>query len=812
MRKLASLLVLLTIVQLTGTAKAAAAESPYLYGIHDHSPDPSEYLNHIKTATGAGGWITATVAVGANPNDTSGTDFTTLANAGHTIICRINYGYYPDGTIPVPAKYDDFATRCKNFVAHSPGCNIWLIGNELNLSAEWPFDGARFNYVSPQDYATCFRKACNAIKSIHPNDKVLPQATALWGGPYGAGTQSVNGTNYPSDGQPLTWVQFENQVLTAIAASGTLDGIALHVGSRGYNYSDIHNTATFGNLGLYASFYVYKDWVDYAIPSSLYNLPLYVTECNGYYYWKGGHPEAPSAHYEAGWMQEIYAEINRYNQVAATTGKPIFRCFNLYRWCGFCDGWNIDGADNPYKAQILSDLDAAAAQRYAWPAYVTTTNPPPAPSGLTATVGSGNVTLNWTATPFATSYNVKRSTTSGGTYSIIASNLNQTTFINTSYTPNTTYYYCVSAINAFGESTNSSKVSATPTVGLPDVVVTTLTWTPAGPLFAPTNVVFTATVLNQGSAATPSDPSQGIGVGFLVDGVQYAWAGADTTSLAPGASVMLNASDGPNGGNYWTATPGTHTVTAVVDDINRFPEGNENNNTLDRPLTVYVPSYAINSGGSAAGTFAADAYWTGSANTYSVASVIDTTGVSNAAPQAVYQTERWGDSTYTFINLVSNRTYTVRLHFAEISPSVTAIGNRQFNVVINGTQVLTNFDIFAAAGGRFKAFTRQFNAVANAAGKIVVQFTKGASNEAKISGLEISSALLFAPPVLTNGNVVLTWQANPGKTYRVQYKANLTNATWTALGSDLYANSFTLSITNTVTGNPARFYRFLQIN
>ena len=31
-----------------------AAESPCLYGIHDHSPDPSEYLNHIKNATGAG--------------------------------------------------------------------------------------------------------------------------------------------------------------------------------------------------------------------------------------------------------------------------------------------------------------------------------------------------------------------------------------------------------------------------------------------------------------------------------------------------------------------------------------------------------------------------------------------------------------------------------------------------------------------------------------------------------------------------------------------------------------------------------------
>src|SRR5437899_7161377 len=103
---------------------AYGAESPYLYGIHDHNPDPTEYLSHITNATGAGGWITATVAVGANTNDFSGANFTGLSNARHTIICRINYGYFPDGTIPVPAKYDDFAVRCKNFVANSTGCNI----------------------------------------------------------------------------------------------------------------------------------------------------------------------------------------------------------------------------------------------------------------------------------------------------------------------------------------------------------------------------------------------------------------------------------------------------------------------------------------------------------------------------------------------------------------------------------------------------------------------------------------------------------------------------------------------------------------
>src|SRR5436190_2212154 len=99
-----------------------------------------------------------------------------------------------------------------------------------------------------------------------------------------------------------------------------------------------------------------------ATARSVYHLPLYATECNGYYYWKGNHPENPAAHYVAGWMQEIYAEINRYNQSAVLDGKPIFRCINMYRWCANCDGWNIDGTSDPYLGQILSDLDAAVAQ------------------------------------------------------------------------------------------------------------------------------------------------------------------------------------------------------------------------------------------------------------------------------------------------------------------------------------------------------------------------------------------------------------------------------------------------------------------
>ncbi|MGQ9809365.1 MAG: golvesin C-terminal-like domain-containing protein [Armatimonadota bacterium] len=341
-----------------------ASEARSIYGIHDHEPRPTEYLNRIKAKVGAG-WVTATVEVGSNPADQSGVDFRSISSEGHTVICRINNGYGLNGTIPVKSKYDDFAQRCANFVRNSQGCNIWVIGNETNLASEWPLDGGRLRYISPQDYAECFRKVYNAIKAVRPNDRVIPQALAPWAGPYGSGT--IGG--YPHDPMPLNWVQYMNQMLTAIAATGPLDGIALHINSRGYSTAAIHSTAKMnaGGMLLYSSFYVYKDWIDYGIPSSLYHLPLYATECNGYFYWKGGHPEDPSQHYLAGWMQEIYAEIDRHNRQAVLTGKPVFRCVNMYRWCDHCDGWNIDGASNPYRAQILSDLDAALDAGYFWP-------------------------------------------------------------------------------------------------------------------------------------------------------------------------------------------------------------------------------------------------------------------------------------------------------------------------------------------------------------------------------------------------------------------------------------------------------------
>ena len=86
---------------------------------------------------------------------------------------------------------------------------------------------------------------------------------------------------------------------------------------------------------------------------------------------------------------------------------------------------------------------------------------PAPPLNLTATGGNQQVSLAWTASTGATSYNVKRATTNGGPYTTVASPAGAS-FADTTVTNETTYYYVVTAVSAGGESANSNQASATP--------------------------------------------------------------------------------------------------------------------------------------------------------------------------------------------------------------------------------------------------------------------------------------------------------------------------------------------------------------
>ncbi len=88
-------------------------------------------------------------------------------------------------------------------------------------------------------------------------------------------------------------------------------------------------------------------------------------------------------------------------------------------------------------------------------------NAPLIPTGLIATeLSSTQINLTWTGSAGATSYNIKRSTTSGGPYTTIAGDIPTAAFSDTSVIQGTTYYYVVSANTAEGESYDSDEATA----------------------------------------------------------------------------------------------------------------------------------------------------------------------------------------------------------------------------------------------------------------------------------------------------------------------------------------------------------------
>ena len=317
-----------------------------------------------------------------------------------------------------------------------------------------------------------------------------------------------------------------------------------------------------------------------------------------------------------------------------------------------------------------------------------------------------------------------------------------------------------------------------------------------GKLYAPVGtqiVVFG--LLTQGAPATPAGLAASPG-NATVGLTWTASAGATSYNVYRGTTA---------GGESATALATNVTTTRYTDNavvngtayfykvaaVNAGGTSGQSNEVSATPTagTGGTGGIAIDCGGAASGTFVTDTDFNGGA-TSGTGTTIDTSAVANPAPQAVYQSNRFGNFTYTIPGLTAGGTYTVRLHFAE--EYWTAAGKRTFNVVINGAQVLTNFDIFAAAGAAFKANVQQFSAVASGSGQIVIQAVTVIDN-AQINGIEVigGGGGGTAPPAPTNltataGNsqVSLSWNASTGATSYNVYRGGAQVATGLTATSD----------------------------
>ena len=210
------------------------------------------------------------------------------------------------------------------------------------------------------------------------------------------------------------------------------------------------------------------------------------------------------------------------------------------------------------------------------------------------------------------------------------------------------------------------------------------------------------------------------------------------STTLPGGVIRysLNGSDPVATSPTYTA-PFTTTVSRTV-KAQVFAPQFQPGKIASQVVVAGTSSIAIRCGGVAVGTFQTDGFYTNGLN-YSVTTPVSTVGVSNAAPQAVYQWVRWGEAfSYVFTGLRTGISYQVRLHFAEIYNLYA--GMRVFNVTINGVPSLTNFDILADAGGPNKADVKTFTVPPlSGTGTIQIDF-QGVVDNAKVSGIEIFPA------------------------------------------------------------------------
>jgi autotransporter-associated beta strand protein len=153
---------------------------------------------------------------------------------------------------------------------------------------------------------------------------------------------------------------------------------------------------------------------------------------------------------------------------------------------------------------------------------------PPPPGGLIAIPGNGQISLVWSAVSGATSYTVKRGTSSGNETTTVATGITSNYFINTGLVNGITYYYVVTASSPSGTSPNSAETNAIPTAAITNSI-----WSGAS------NTTWDTATTNWLNAGTSSTYSDGAYVTFNDTAVTPTVAIAST--VYPAAVTFANA-------------------------------------------------------------------------------------------------------------------------------------------------------------------------------------------------------------------------------------------------------------------------------
>src|SRR6185503_4196128 len=167
------------------------------------------------------------------------------------------------------------------------------------------------------------------------------------------------------------------------------------------------------------------------------------------------------------------------------------------------------------------------------------------------------------------------------------------------------------------------------------------------------------------------------------------------------------------------------------------------------------------------------------------------------------------------------------------SPVLAPIGNRSvvggntLSFIVSATetnqppQSLTfTLDLGAPAGAAINPFTGVFTwtptpAQTPSTNSLTVRVTDSGTpplSDSESISIVVIAPPLFYPPVLNGQQLTIAWQTTPGHTYRVEFKNDLGDSSWTPLSAEMTAGSGSMSINLDITSAPERFYRILLVN
>ncbi len=197
-------------------------------------------------------------------------------------------------------------------------------------------------------------------------------------------------------------------------------------------------------------------------------------------------------------------------------------------------------------------------------------SPEPADAAVGISITDGSLSVTWIANDPNTwdtlTYDVYLGTASDS-LGLVGEDLTDTQMVFADLLPGATYFWQVVSEDGAGETTAGPVWRFTTEGTPPDLALTAIAWDPETNIDAGQTVVFTATVVNEGTG--PSVDS--LQVVFRIDGADIA---TETVFdiLYPSDEIQLNAA--------WTATAGLHTVEVAADTLDVVIESNETNNTL----------------------------------------------------------------------------------------------------------------------------------------------------------------------------------------------------------------------------------------